>query len=164
MRRSITCGATVARAHHRCIEDMRRLIDASWAHVEAAGKDAAGSVETIVMTGSGCGAMVKDYAHLLERDPRYREKAARIGAMTRDICEVVDPEIHRLKLLLAAKPARRIAFHPPCTLQHAEKIRGVTARELAAAGFELSPVPDSHLCCGSAGADSILYPGLGGQR
>ena len=138
------------------LEDMRRLIDAWWPHVEA-------GAESVVMTGSGCGAMVKEYAHLLERDPRYRERAARISAMTCDICEVVDAGIDRLKPLLAAKPARRVAFHPPCTLQHGQKIRGVTERVLAAAGFELTPVPDSHLCCGSAGTYSILQPELAGQ-
>ncbi|OGA13929.1 MAG: glycolate oxidase iron-sulfur subunit [Betaproteobacteria bacterium RIFCSPLOWO2_12_FULL_63_13] len=145
------------------LEDMRRLIDAWWPPIEAAGKDAAGGVEAIVMTGSGCGAMVRDYAHLFERDPRYREKAARISAMTRDICEVVDAQIDTLRPLVANTPARRVAFHPPCTLQHAQKIRGVTERVLAAAGFELTPVPDAHLCCGSAGTYSILQPELAGQ-
>ena len=145
------------------LEDMRRLIDAWWPHVEAAGKDAARGVEAIVMTGSGCGAMVKDYAHLFERDPRYREKAARISAMTRDICEVVDAGMDNLRPLLANRPPRRVAFHPPCTLQHAQKITGVTERVLVVAGFELSPVPDSHLCCGSAGTYSILQPDLAGQ-
>ena len=138
------------------LEDMRRLIDAWWPHVEA-------GAEAIVMTGSGCGAMVKDYAHLFERDPRYREKAARISAMTRDICEVVDAEMDNLRPLLANRSPRRVAFHSPCTLQHAQKISGVTERVLAVAGFELSPVPDSHLCCGSAGTYSILQPELAGQ-
>jgi len=107
--------------------------------------------------------MVKDYAHLFGRDARYREKAARISAMTRDICEVVDAEIDKLRPLLANRPPRRVAFHPPCTLQHGQKITGVTERVLAAAGFELSPVPDSHLCCGSAGTYSILQPELANQ-
>ena len=152
------CGAVRYHLSYQSegLEDMRRLIDAWWPHVEA-------GAESIVMTGSGCGAMVKDYAHLFARDPRYREKAVRISAMTRDICEVVDAEIDRLKPLLAAKPARCVAFHPPCTLQHAQKISGVTERVLAAAGFELTPVPDSHLCCGSAGTYSILQPELAGQ-
>ena len=152
------CGAVRYHLSYQSegLEDMRRLIDGWWPHIEA-------GAEAIVMTGSGCGAMVKDYAHLFERDSRYREKAARISAMTRDICEVVDAEIDKLLPLLANRPPRRVAFHPPCTLQHAQKITGVTERVLTAAGFELAPVPDSHLCCGSAGTYSILQPELAGQ-
>ncbi len=152
------CGAL--RYHlnyqHDGLEDMRRLIDAWWPLVEA-------GAENIVMTASGCGATLKEYARLFRRDSRYREKAARIGAMTRDICEVVDAEIEALKPLVAGKPPRRVAFHPPCTLQHGQKITGVTERVLTAVGFELAPVPDSHLCCGSAGTYSILQPELSGQ-
>ena len=138
------------------LEDMRRLIDVWWPHVQA-------GAEAIVMTGSGCGAMVREFAHLFERDARYREKAARISAMTRDICEVIDAEIERLKPLLSDAPAPRVAYHPPCTLQHAQKIRGVTERILVSSGFELTAVPDSHLCCGSAGTYSILQPDLAAQ-
>ena len=125
------------------LADMRRLIDAWWPHVDA-------GAEAIVMTG-------------IARDSRYREKAAKISAMTRDICEVLDAEIERLGPLLAPGPAPRIAFHPPCTLQHGQQIRGVTERVLAAAGFELVPVADAHLCCGSAGTYSILQPELSAQ-
>ena len=138
------------------IEDMRRLIDCWWPHVQS-------GAEAIVMTGSACGAMAKEYAHLFEHDSRYREKAARISAMTRDICEVVDAETDRLKSIVPATPAPRVAFHPPCTLQHGQQIRGVTERVLAAAGFELVPVADAHLCCGSAGTYSILQPELSAQ-
>ena len=138
------------------LDDMRRLIDSWWPHVDS-------GVEAIVMTGSGCGAMVREYAHLFAGDARYRDKATRVSAMTRDICEVVDAEIENLRPLAAGKPARRVAFHPPCTLQHGQKIRGVTERVLLAAGFELTPVPDAHLCCGSAGTYSILQPEIAGQ-
>jgi glycolate oxidase iron-sulfur subunit len=134
------------------LDDMRALIDAWWPHVEA-------GVEAIVMTASGCGTTVKEYGHLLWHDPRYAEKAARISAMTRDLCEVVDAEFPRLEPLLGRKGGR-IAFHPPCSLQHGQNIKGVTERILARAGFELTPVPDSHLCCGSAGTYSILQPEL----
>jgi glycolate oxidase iron-sulfur subunit len=137
------------------LEDMRALIDRWWPHVEA-------GAEAIVMTASGCGVTVKEYGHLLERDPRYAEKAARISAMTRDIGEVIDAEFDRLGPSLE-KPGGRVAFHPPCTLQHGQTLRGVTERLLARAGFELVPVPDAHLCCGSAGTYSILQPELAGQ-
>src|SRR2546425_5700425 len=116
-------------------------------------------VEAIVMTASGCGVTVKEYAHLLERDPRYAAKAAKISALTRDISEVIDAEHVRIEPL-PGKKGGRIAFHPPCTLQHGQNMKGLTERVLARAGFELTPVPDSHLCCGSAGTYSILQPEL----
>ena len=130
------------------LADMRALIDAWWPHVEA-------GAEAIVMTASGCGAVVKEYGHLLRDDPAYAAKAAKVSAMTRDICEVLDAEFDRLSPLLRKKGGR-VAFHPPCTLQHGLRLRGVTERLLARAGFELTPVPDAHLCCGSAGTYSIL--------
>ena len=137
------------------LADMRALIDAWWPHVEA-------GAEVIVMTASGCGVTVREYGHLLERDPRYAEKAARISAMTRDIGEVIAVEFDRLEPSLE-RSGGRVAFHPPCTLQHGQNIKGVTERLLARAGFELAPVPDAHLCCGSAGIYSILQPELAAQ-
>jgi glycolate oxidase iron-sulfur subunit len=139
------------------LADMRALVDRWWPMIES------DEVEAIVMTASGCGVTVKEYAHLLERDPRYAAKAARISAMTRDIGEVVGAEFDRLEPMLAAKERVRVAFHPPCTLQHGQNLKGAAERLLAAAGFELTPVPDSHLCCGSAGTYSILQPDLSEQ-
>jgi len=135
------------------LADMRALIDRWWPAI------ARGEIEAIVMTASGCGAVVKEYGHLLRDDPRYAEKAARISAMTRDICEVVGAELERLAPLLRKKGGR-IAFHPPCTLQHGQALHGVTEKLLARVGFELTPVPDAHLCCGSSGTYSILEPDL----
>jgi glycolate oxidase iron-sulfur subunit len=137
------------------LADMRALIDAWWPHVEA-------GAEAIVMTASGCGAVVKEYGHLLRHDPVYAAKAAKVSAMTKDICEVLDGEFDRLSPLLRKKGGR-VAFHPPCTLQHGLGLRGVTEKLLARAGFELAPVPDAHLCCGSAGTYSILEPELSGR-
>jgi glycolate oxidase iron-sulfur subunit len=134
------------------LADMRALIDAWWPQLEA-------GAEAIVMTASGCGATVKEYGHLLRHDPRYAAKAAKVSAMTRDICEVIEAELGRLEPLLGKK-GERIAFHPPCTLQHGQALRGVTEKLLARAGFELAPVPDAHLCCGAAGTYSILEPDL----
>ena len=138
------------------LADMRALIDRWWPMIER------GGVEAIVMTASGCGAVVKEYAHLLRHDPAYAAKAEKISAMTRDISEVIDAEYARLEPL-PGKKGGRIAFHPPCTLQHGQNIKGLTERLLARAGFELTPVPDSHLCCGSAGTYSILQPELSGR-
>jgi glycolate oxidase iron-sulfur subunit len=130
-------------------DDMRALIDAWWPLV------ARGEVEAIVMTASGCGATVKEYGHLLAQDPAYREKAERISALTRDLSEVIEPE--RLPVLA---PAGRVAFQSPCTLQHGQGIRGKVEALLRRAGYELAPVSDAHLCCGSAGTYSLLQPAL----
>jgi glycolate oxidase iron-sulfur subunit len=154
------------------LADMRALIDAWWPYVEAAEAGAARGVEAIVMTASGCGAMVKEYPHLLAHDPAYAAKAERISALTKDISEVITAELDRLRLLFAAAAPRTdtavgarvdtstLALHLPCTLQHGQRITGLIERVLVAAGFELTPVADSHLCCGSAGTYSILQPEL----
>ena len=134
------------------LADMRALIDRWWPYVEA-------GAEAIVMTASGCGAVVKEYSDLLLHDPAYSAKAKKISAMTRDISEVLEAEFDRLEPMLG-KARGRVAFHPPCTLQHGQNVKGVTERLLERAGFELTPVLDAHLCCGSAGTYSILQPEL----
>jgi glycolate oxidase iron-sulfur subunit len=130
-------------------DDMRALIDAWWPTIER------GEAEAIVVTASGCGATVKEYGHLLAHDPAYRDKAARVSAMTKDLSEVVQPG--------AGTGTGRIAFHSPCSLQHGQQIRGKVEVLLAQAGYELAPVADAHLCCGSAGTYSILQPELSGE-
>jgi glycolate oxidase iron-sulfur subunit len=135
--------------------DARRNIDAWWPLIER------GEVEALVMTASGCGVQVKDYGHFLAGDPAYAEKAARVSALTRDVGEVVVGELEALKALLpAGAPAGKLAFHAPCSLQHGLKLRGGVEAVLTAAGFELTPVRDAHLCCGSAGTYSLLQPAL----
>jgi glycolate oxidase iron-sulfur subunit len=132
--------------------DMRRLIDAWWPSVER------GEVEAIVATASGCGVTIKDYGHMLSRDPEYRDKAARISALAKDLCEVLPLEA------VPANAARgRVAFQSPCTLQHGQQIRGNVEARLARAGFELAQVRDGHLCCGSAGTYSLLHPPIAAQ-
>ena len=155
------CGAVRfhLNAQQDGLDDMRALIDAWWPYVE--GADA---VEAIVMTSSGCGTTVKEYGHLLAHDPAYAAKAQRISALTRDVSEVIAAESARLQPLLAAAKAgsrtSKLALQLPCSLQHGQQIRGLIENILAAAGFELTPVADSHLCCGSAGTYSILQPEL----
>jgi glycolate oxidase iron-sulfur subunit len=128
---------------------MRALIDAWWPLVER------GELEAIVMTASGCGVTVKDYGHLLEHDPAYRDKAARISALTKDLAEVVP-----LDAISAGSARGRVAFQSPCTLQHGQQIRGAVEARLARAGFELTAVRDAHLCCGSSGTYSLLQPAI----
>ncbi|HEY7759694.1 MAG TPA: glycolate oxidase subunit GlcF, partial [Burkholderiales bacterium] len=150
------CGAVSyhLNAQDEGLDYARGNIDAWWPHVEQ-------GVEAIVMTASGCGVMVKEYGHLLAHDARYAQKAKRISALTRDATEVLAAERSALVARIAPRAApERIAFHSPCTLQHGMQIRGVAESLLAAAGYALTPVPDAHLCCGSAGTYSILQPVL----
>jgi glycolate oxidase iron-sulfur subunit len=128
-------------------DDMRALIDAWWPMVER------GELEAIVATASGCGVTLKDYAHLLAQDPQYRDKAARVSALAKDLCEVVP-----LEALPAGGALGRVAFQSPCSLQHGQQIRGMVEARLVRAGFELAGVRDGHLCCGSAGSYSLLQP------
>ena len=131
-------------------DDMRALIDAWWPLVER------GEVEAMVMTASGCGVTVRDYVHILAEDPAYRDKAARISALTKDLSEV-------LPTPGKTKQGQKIAFHSPCTLQHGQQIRGRVEALLTAAGYELTPVNDAHLCCGSAGTYSLLHSQIAGE-
>jgi glycolate oxidase iron-sulfur subunit len=162
------CGAVTFHLNRQdaALDYMRRNIDAWWPLVEA-------GAEAIVMTASGCGTMVREYGHLLAGDPVYAQKAGRITELTRDISEVLFDERGKLEEVLdsslAPRPSSlapasgampRVAFHSPCTLQHGQQIRGKAEALLAAAGFELTAVPDAHLCCGSAGTYSILQPEL----
>jgi glycolate oxidase iron-sulfur subunit len=147
------CGALSQHlsAEHEAADFMRRNIDAWWPHIEA-------GIEAIVMTASGCGVMVKDYGALLEDDPTYAAKAAKVSALTRDLSEVLATE--NLAALGMSGNKRRIAFHAPCTLQHGQKLPGAVEDILTTLGFELTVVCDSHLCCGSAGSYSLLQPKL----
>jgi len=155
------CGAL---AHHlndpdAALASARRNIDAWLPQLDA-------GAEAIVMTASGCGVMVKDYGWLLRDDPAYAEKATRVSAATRDISEILAAERDALKPLTTRRPpltAKRIAYHPPCTLQHGQKLTGGVEVLLTDAGFELAPVAEKHLCCGSAGTYSILQPAIAEQ-
>ncbi|MEO6352264.1 MAG: glycolate oxidase subunit GlcF [Burkholderiaceae bacterium] len=138
------------------LDDMRRNIDAWWPLVEA-------GVETIVMTASGCGVTVKEYGHLLAADPAYADKAQRISALTRDLSEILPDFEAELLQKLVGKITKRVAYHPPCTLQHGQQIRGKVEGLLRAAGVDVSLCADSHLCCGSAGTYSVLQPVLSHQ-
>jgi len=139
--------------HDGARDDMRRNIDAWWPHVEA-------GAEAIVMTASGCGATVKEYGHLLEQDPVYAQKAKRISELTRDLSELLPSFEEELKQKLRGKVSKRVAWHPPCTLQHGQKIRGKVEDVLRGIGVDVQLCADSHLCCGSAGTYSVLHPDI----
>jgi glycolate oxidase iron-sulfur subunit len=141
-------------------ERMKRNIDAWWPQIEQ-------GVEALVVTASGCGAMVRDYGELLRDDPAYARKAARVSEIFRDISQVVAQELARPGAMpdlgTRARADRRVAFHSPCTLQHGLKLRGVIEPLLERVGYSLTSVADGHLCCGSAGTYSLLQPAISRQ-
>ena len=154
------CGAVSyhLNAHDEALDFMRRNIDTWWPHIQS-------GVEAIVITASGCGTLVKDYGHILRHDAKYAEKATRVSKLSRDLSEILAME--DLSVLVRSKvranQKQKIAFHSPCSLQHAQQLPGVVEKILIAVGFELTPVPDAHLCCGSAGTYAILQKTLSQQ-
>lgn len=149
------CGAVDyhLNAQEQGLQRARRNIDAWWPSVQA-------GAEAIVQTASGCGAFVKDYGHLLRDDPAYAQKAAVISERTKDLVEILRAEPLEQ---LGGCTRQTLAFHCPCTLQHAQKLGGAVESVLTRLGFNLTPVPDSHLCCGSAGTYSVTQPVLATQ-
>ncbi len=155
------CGAVSfhLNAQDEALNAMRRNIDAWWPHIHAAESGA----EKIVITASGCGVMVKDYAHALAHDTAYAEKAKHVSELACDVSDVIIAEKAALMTHLtphASRLTQKIAFHAPCTLQHGMKKKGVIEQLLTEFGLQLTPVPDAHLCCGSAGTYSLLQPEL----
>jgi glycolate oxidase iron-sulfur subunit len=151
------CGAVSYHmdAHEEGIAFMRRNIDAWWPYIER-------GCEAVVVTASGCGAMVKEYGYHLALELAYAAKAARIADLAKDVSEIIVGERAKLLSLLAPAasrvPPRRVAYHPPCSLQHAQKLRGDVESLLGELGVTLVPVADTHLCCGSAGSYSLFQP------
>jgi glycolate oxidase iron-sulfur subunit len=165
------CGAIRLHLGDRdgAFDHMRRNIDAWWPMVQS------GAVEAIVMNASGCGVTVKEYGHSLAHDPEYANKANRIADLTRDLSELLPDLVDVLRPRLAlprsagergaalssAGRVGRIAFHPPCTLQHGQRLRGGVETALNALGFEVHiATNEAHLCCGSAGTYSVFQPEL----
>lgn len=150
---SVCCGAIDQHLGHpeTARQRIRQNIDAWWPAIEA-------GAEAIVVNASGCGVQVKDYGHLMAEDPDYADKAKRVSALCRDPVELLLEEEQRLEP--AADVPRAIAFQSPCTLQHGQKLGGRVEGLLSRIGFSLTPVPDAHLCCGSAGTYSVLQPEL----
>jgi glycolate oxidase iron-sulfur subunit len=150
------CGAAAAHtsAPEYALRQTRQLIDSWWPHIEA-------GVEAIVVTATGCGVNVRDYGRLLADDPAYAQKAAQVSSLYCDLVELVEAEIESLEVIKG--PARRVAVHTPCTMQHGLGINNRVERLLAGAGHEICRVEEAHLCCGSAGTYSMLQPVLATQ-
>ena len=150
------CGAAAyhLNAHDDALAQMRRNIDAWWPAIEA-------GAEAILVNATGCAALIKDYGELLRDDPVYAEKAARVAALAKDPGEVLTG----LDLSALGQPGagQRIAYHAPCTQQHGQQLKQLVEPLLIRLGFQLTPVADAHLCCGSAGTYSITQPALADQ-
>ena len=157
------CGAVKFHLndHDGGMAQMRANIDAWWPHVESL--EGPNKVEAILMNASGCGVMVKDYGHVLRDDPAYAAKAARVSALCKDLSEWL-PEL-AASLQGKLKPSRQaVAFHPPCTLQHGQQLKGGVESHLTQLGFDVKPIlNEAHLCCGSAGTYSVLQPEIAYQ-
>ena len=154
------CGALRTHLADRTggLTDMRRNVDAWWPLVGGLGDT--GRVEAIVMNASGCGVMVKEYGQALAHDPLYADKARRIAELTRDLSELLPELVPKLKARVHNGPARRLAYHAPCTLQHGQQLRGHVETAFRELGFETEAPEEPHLCCGSAGTYSVLQPEL----
>ena len=154
------CGAIPHHLNdpHQTHAFIKRNIDAWWPAIEQ-------GAEAIVVTASGCGTMVAEYGHMLRNDAAYAAKAARVSALFRDVSQVIAQGKDALSKKLAGGAAakQKLAFHSPCSLQHGLQIKGVVEDLLRAAGYELTMVPDGHLCCGSAGTYSLLQSELSQQ-
>ncbi|MBU1268433.1 MAG: glycolate oxidase subunit GlcF [Gammaproteobacteria bacterium] len=159
------CGAVKFHLndHEGGLTQMKTNIDAWYSLLQS------GEAEALVMNASGCGVTVREYAQHFESDPEYATKAKVVSEKTLDIGEFITQQnadaLARLgtKVTAAIEQQRipgSIAFHPPCTLQHGQQIKGVIENVLTTLGFKLTPVADSHLCCGSAGTYSVLQPEL----
>ncbi len=137
---------------------MRANIDAWWPSIESQ------SIEAIVMNASGCGVTVKEYGHILQDDPQYADKAQRVSDLTKDLSELLPDLVGALKSKVNAKKAQAVTFHPPCTLQHGQQLRGGVEKHLGVLGFNINTAScEAHLCCGSAGTYSVLQADLAYQ-
>lgn len=146
-----SCCGTLA--HHMGREDQalrqaRDTVDRLSAAMDA-------GVAYFVVTASGCGAVMRDYGHLLRHDPLYAQRAAQVSRRMRDITEVLaevglPPSV--------AGSGVRVAYHASCSQQHAQRLRDLPVQLLNAAGFTVSQPQEAHLCCGAAGAYTLLQP------
>ncbi|MDN0077079.1 glycolate oxidase subunit GlcF [Crenobacter sp. SG2303] len=149
------CGAVRYHLNEQdaALDDMRRNIDAWWPHLDQ-------GAEAIVINASGCGVTVKEYGYYLRNDPAYAVKAARVSELACDIVELLAPMAATLAERVRRHPLECVAYHPPCTLQHGQRVRGRVEALLQALGLVVMLPADSHLCCGSAGTYSVLQPAL----
>ena len=136
-------------------------LDKARRNVDAWSKEIAKEpVDAILINASGCGTTVKDYGHLLARDPAYAESAKAISALAKDVSEFL--ATHDI-----GAPQRwtslKVAYHSACSMQHGQRITREPKALLKKAGYTVLDIPESHICCGSAGVYNILQPDIAGQ-
>ena len=151
------CGALVQHMGREAaaIEMAKKNVDA-WTRV----MEKRGPIDAVIINTSGCGTTVKDYAHLLAGEKDYAEKAAKIASLARDVTEFMagydmGPPVRWSSL--------RVAYHSACSMQHGQRIFDEPRKLLRNAGFTVLEVPESHLCCGSAGTYNIMQPEIAAQ-
>jgi len=156
---ALCCGAVSFHLsdEEKAREQARANIDAWWPSIEK------GQCEALIVNASGCGVFVKDYNTLLKHDVKYRDKALQISKLTKDPSEFLVQENWDQVRLNAPLTSPKVAFHPPCTLQHGQKINGVVEKVLRMLDVTVLEFTDKHLCCGSAGTYSILQPVISGE-
>ena len=148
------CGALT---HH--LGDDRDALARARANVAAWSAEAGrGGLDAILVTTSGCGTVIKDYGYLLREDSNVAGPAARISALTKDISEYLSSL--ELQLNRQRDGDIVVAYHAACSLQHGQKITQAPKELLSKSGFVVKDVPESHLCCGSAGTYNILQPDI----
>jgi len=149
------CGALVHHMgrEHQALDFARANVDAWTRLIDNGGLDA------ILITASGCGTTVKDYGYMLREDVAYAEKAARVSALAKDVTEYLST----LEWTPAIEPKLTIAYHSACSMQHGQKITDLPKNLLRKAGFTVKDIPESHICCGSAGTYNIMQPELAGR-
>ncbi len=153
---SVHSGCCGAVSHHltatqQTLSHVKATIDAVWPYIES-------GIESIIMTATGCGSMLLEYQHILRNDPEYSTKATKITDLYRDPVQIIEG----LSLAKVGN-GRRVVFHPPCSLLNALKLEGRVEGVLKRVGFEVLPINESALCCGSAGTYSILQPKIANQ-
>ncbi len=117
----------------------------------------AANADAILNTASGCAAFLKEYPKLFLGEPE-ESRAIEFAAKVRDFSELVEPDALR-----SVRGGLRVAYHPPCSLQHGQKLKGQAEAALRSLGFTLMPFAEEHLCCGSAGSYSLLQPEISGE-
>ncbi len=146
------CGSSVLHVgrNEEAVELAKRNITAWLKEIDGAGLDA------IVINASGCGTTVKDYGHMLADEPEWREKAAQVARLAKDVSEVMA----EVGLANVTPQNLTVAYHAACSMQHGQKLIEPPKKLLRDAGFVVKDVPEGHLCCGWAGTYQVLQPTL----
>jgi glycolate oxidase iron-sulfur subunit len=143
-------------SHHQAAHN----IDLWWKETKAGGGE---GLDAIIVTASGCGTTIKDYGFMFRTEAKLADKAAAVSALAKDITEFLASLGGVTASMDFGDTPPKVAYHSACSMQHGQKIRTEPMKLLAEAGFEVTGVPEGHICCGSAGTYNILQPDLARQ-